>query len=290
MERPKFLMCPPRYFDMSCAINSRMGQGTVDFGLARAQWVALRCRIGALARVTELPLHPGFPSTVFISKSGVVLGKRVIVNHFAPQERVGEEHRFKKWCQEEGYGFDELPSEVVFEGSSDALYDAHRDLMWAGFGQRSEADALAYLQRGFGLEVVPLRLVHPFFDHLDMCFCPLERGHILYFPRAFSLAGLAAIEQRTSADQRIAVSSQDALQLACNAVNIGDLVIMHEYSAELGQTLRERGYSPEISPVSEFMKAGASVRCLTLRLNESQRNAMQGGAATNSGGRIDGTE
>ncbi len=58
----------------------------------------------------------------------------------------------------------------------------------------------------------------------------------------------------------------DAKNFACNAVAIGQTIIMHKASAELKAVLAQRGFEVIETDVSEFLKSGGSCKCLTLEI------------------------
>src|SRR5690606_24125496 len=109
----------------------------------------------------------------------------------------------------------------------------------------------------------------PRFYHLDTCFCPLAGGHLMYYPAAFDAVSQAAIAARVPPSLRIAVSADDALAFACNAVNSGERVLMNHASEQLQERLRQCGFVPQCLPLSQFIKAGGAAKCLTLRLDEA---------------------
>ena len=113
-----------------------------------------------------------------------------------------------------------------------------------------------------------LKLVDTRFYHLDTCFCPLEGGFLLYYPPAFDDDSRAEIERRVPAARRIAIAEEDALAFACNAVGIDSTVIVNRATPALARTLARDGFEVVQTPLSEFMKAGGSAKCLTLRLDE----------------------
>ena len=119
-----------------------------------------------------------------------------------------------------------------------------------------------------GVDVVTLKLTDTRFYHLDTCFCPLEGGYVLYYPPAFDEPSRAAIEARVPASKRIAIGEEDALAFACNAVNIDDRVVVNRATPEFVRALGDKGFEVLQTPLSEFMKAGGSAKCLTLRLDE----------------------
>ena len=113
-----------------------------------------------------------------------------------------------------------------------------------------------------------MELVDPYYYHLDTCFCPLEGGYLLHYPPAFDEESRAVIEQRVPAEKRIVIGEEDALAFACNAVNIDKAVVVNRASTGLVRALGRKGFDVMQTPLSEFMKAGGSAKCLTLRLDE----------------------
>ena len=61
--------------------------------------------------------------------------------------------------------------------------------------------------------------------------------------------------------------------LACNAVNIGDRVILNQASDPLKARLMLAGFHVHEVELSEFLKAGGSAKCLTLKLSEPKKGA-----------------
>jgi len=62
------------------------------------------------------------------------------------------------------------------------------------------------------------------------------------------------------------VSEADANNFACNAVAIGQAVILHKASVGLKAALAQRGFEVIETDVSEFLKSGGSCKCLTLEI------------------------
>jgi ornithine--oxo-acid transaminase len=60
----------------------------------------------------------------------------------------------------------------------------------------------------------------------------------------------------------------DALQFACNAVNVGRTILLNTVSAELCARLEGRGFEIVQVELTEFLKAGGAAKCLVLRLSE----------------------
>jgi N-dimethylarginine dimethylaminohydrolase len=116
-----------------------------------------------------------------------------------------------------------------------------------------------------GCRVVPLQLVDDRYYHLDTCFCPISQSEAIYFPPAFDEYAQRVLEQQIP--QRIAVQPDEAARFACNAVVVGRHVVLNTGCPQLEAELAERGYTTHSTELGEFIKAGGSAKCLTLRLD-----------------------
>jgi N-dimethylarginine dimethylaminohydrolase len=205
---------------------------------------------------------------VFTANAGIVKGNNFIVSRFRYPERQYEEPYFADWFMDRGYKVSLMPRDVPFEGAGDALFDRGSKVLWMAHGHRSISAAREVLHERLGVEVATLRLVDQRFYHLDTCFCPLEGGYAMYYPPAFDEESRALIEKRVPAARRITIGEEDALAFACNAVNIDDKVVVNRATPAFVKILATKGFQVVQTPLSEFMKAGGSAKCLTLRLDE----------------------
>jgi len=271
-SKPRFLMCPPDYYEVDYVINPWM-EGNIhksSRATAATQWETLCGLLEQEAQVDRIAPVSGLPDMVFTANAGIALGKKFVLARFLPRERQGEEPLFKKWFKKQGFEVLELPADLPFEGAGDALLDHDRGVLWAGYGFRSELAAHPLLAQWLGIEVVSLRLVDPRFYHLDTCFCPLENGFLLYHPQAFDAYSNVRIEQRVPPEKRIIARETDAVSFACNAINVGRKIFVNQASADLRQRLAEAGFEAVETPLGEFLKAGGGAKCLTLRLTEPE--------------------
>lgn len=277
----RFLMCPPTYFEVAYVINPWM-QGNVDHvrgAEAVTQWNALHQALSRRAPVELIEPVPGLPDMPFTANAGLVYRDMFVPSRFRHAERRGEEPYFERWFAAAGFTLQALPDGLRFEGAGDALLDRGEPRLWMGHGHRTDIGCAAALQGMLDIEVVPLRLVDPRFYHLDTCFCPLGGGDLMYYPAAFDTASREAIEARVPAQRRIAVSEHDALDFACNAVDLGDAVLLNHASEALSRSLRAFGYDAIEIPLGEFMKSGGSAKCLTLRLDEPAQWSQEAASA-----------
>jgi N-dimethylarginine dimethylaminohydrolase len=92
----------------------------------------------------------------------------------------------------------------------------------------------------------------------------------MYYPEGFDAASQVNIEFRYPEEKRIAVSLQDALRFACNAINVGKTILLNEVSPQLSGHLGALGFRVIQVPLTEFLKAGGAAKCLVLRLSEME--------------------
>jgi N-dimethylarginine dimethylaminohydrolase len=287
----RFLMCPPDHYAVTYSINPWMDPTTWsrnDRALAQAarrEWVALRRTLLELGAQVELvPPGPGLPDLVFTANSAVVLDGKALLARFRHQERRREEpHYAAAFRALQGRGVitsvATLPDGLVLEGAGDCVWDAARNLFWMGYGQRSDLAARQAVEDAFGAEVVALELTDPRFYHVDTALSALPGGQLMYLPGAFTPAGRAAIAERTTPMQRIAITDNNAGRLAANAVCLGDAIVVPGCSEPLRHALETRGYRVIVIPLGAFLRSGGAAFCLTLRLDR-RAAACNAGVAT----------
>lgn len=277
-----FLMCAPHFFGVEYVINPWMQgkEGSVGRREAEDQWHALHHLFSdALgARVFLVPAQPGLPDMVFTANAGLTHQGICVPARFRHSQRQGEELPYRTWFEAQGLTLRDLPEGICFEGAGDALFDegaaqSPRPLLWAAHGFRTDLASHAFLSDFFGVEVVSLGLIDPRYYHLDTCFCPLPNGFLLWNPMAFDEESRETVERRVWPERRFAVSEADARQFACNAVGLiaaggGPGVVLNVASDTLVKALESWGFAVYQTPLGEFMKAGGSAKCLTLRLSE----------------------
>jgi N-dimethylarginine dimethylaminohydrolase len=258
-------MCPPDYYGIEYEINpwmSRSRGSTPE--RARRQWNALFETLRGLGVAVELMTpQAGLPDLVFTANAGLIYGKRFFSSRFRHEVRARETPHFDAWFATHDYTVEQLPEGVYFEGAGDALFCG--PTLFAGYRIRSDVQGHQYLAKVLGKQTLPLELVNPRFYHLDTCFCPLAPGEALYYPEAFDAYGRKVLQNHIP--RLLAVNEAEAHRFACNAVVIGKVVVTNTGCERLTADLRNWGYEPVATELDEFLKAGGSAKCLTLRLD-----------------------
>ena len=261
----QILMCPPDFYGIEYEINPWMKtERQADHVLAAEQWSQLREALEhAGAEIMTMQPVKGLPDLVFTANAGLVFERQVILSRFLHEQRQGEETHNRAWFERHRFEVVDLPESICFEGAGDALFCG--DTLWAGYRMRSDVLAHQHIAERIGRRVIPLELVDPYFYHLDTCFCPLTPDTALYFPGAFDEYGLAALAE--AVPHLVEVAQEEARAFACNAVVVGSTVVTSDGCPMLHASLAKLGFQPISTPLSEFVKAGGSAKCLTLRLD-----------------------
>jgi N-dimethylarginine dimethylaminohydrolase len=265
MRQPRILMCPPDHYGIEYEINPwmKVERGT-ERARAQAQWTRLYETLKGLGvRVELMKPRPGLPDLVFTANAGLVFRRRFFSSSFRHEVRARESPFFDAWFREHDFTVEHMPEGVYFEGAGDALFCG--ETLFAGYRIRSDVRGHQYLGKELGRLVLPLELVDPYFYHLDTCFCPLAPGEAIWHPPAFDPYGQRVI--RAHVPRLLAVTEDEARRFACNAVVVGRTVVTNAGCERLGSGLREGGYEPVAVELDEFIKAGGSAKCLTIRLD-----------------------
>lgn len=273
--QPHILMCPPDYYGIEYEINPWMSrERQSDRPLAIEQWNALRATLEELgAEISLVEPVKGLPDLVFTANAAMIYRDRAILARFRHPQRQGEEPHFEAWLREHGFQVEPPPEAVDFEGAGDALFCG--DTLFAGYRMRSDARGHQQIGQMLGVRVIPVELIDAYYYHIDTCFCPLAPGVAIYYPGAFDRYGLQAL--RETIDELIEVPREEAQRFACNAVVVGRAVVTNTGCPELHKALRAHGFDTRETPLGEFVKAGGSAKCLTLRLDGEEAAAWKQG-------------
>ena len=267
-SRRSYLMCRPEYFTVNYAINPFMNPDVpTDTARALRQWDALVGVYRGLGHAVEfLGPVPGLVDMVFAANGGFTVDGRAYVASFAHPERRAEADSFRAWFA--AHGFETHEPASVNEGEGDFAFAG--GVILAGHGFRSSAESHTELARVFGREVLSLRLVDERFYHLDVALTVLDSeaidgpARIAYLPSAFDEAGRALLADRFP--DSIIVSEEEAAILALNSVSDGRNVVVAQDAHDYIAALAAAGYTPVPVDLSELLKSGGGVKCVSQEL------------------------
>jgi N-dimethylarginine dimethylaminohydrolase len=265
-----YLMCPPTHFDVVYSINPWMDPAcSVDRALALRQWWALvDVYRSAGHRVDLLEPLPGMPDMVFAANGATVVDGRALSARFANPVREAEAAAHAAWHRHSGIlrqaqdGGGQVQQPVtVNEAEGDFAVLSQQIL--AGYGFRTTLEAHHELATMTGRKVISLELVDPRLFHLDLALAVLDdqRGHIAYYPGAFSQESRRLLG--TLFPDALIANEHDAYAFGLNAVSDGLHVFIPSGAQQLREELVAGGYWPVSVDLSELIKGGGSVKCCT---------------------------
>lgn len=265
----KILMCKPNFFDVKYEINAWMDiNKRPEVNLAERQWHNLHHTLIRLGAYVEY-IYPDnkCPDLVFTANAGLVVGKKVALAKFRFPERQVEEPINSAWFEQNGYTVYE-PTSGIFEGEGDALFIG--ETLVGGYGLRSEQAPFVEVQKELGVkDLLTVELCNEYFYHLDTCFCPINDKQALYFPGAFTPESIDKMKERF---ELIEICEEDARKFACNAVVLGNQIVLPERCEETEKAVRAAGLEPNGVALGQFLLGGGSAKCLTLHLDKKSRS------------------
>jgi N-dimethylarginine dimethylaminohydrolase len=262
-----YVMCPPDHFRIAYEINPWMARTVQpDPQLAQEQWQHLVANLQQAGATVEL-LQPvaALPDMVFTADIGLVDQRRFITSRFHHSERQPEVQHGVDWFHSRNYEVIELPQEAETSMESSDICP-FRDFLFAGYGFRTTFAAHKALARLCQRKLLSIEFVDPRLYHLDLSFCPLDDRRAMIAPCAWSRRSCALL--KSLVPEPLVLDLSEALTFCANAIVVGKTIIMPACPVRVGRILERWGFTVCVSPVSEFLKAGGGVHCLTLALHE----------------------
>jgi N-dimethylarginine dimethylaminohydrolase len=259
----QLLMCPPTYYGIEYEINPWMSRSQQSHRQqAQQQWEALQRLIEEQlgVKLCLVMPGPGLPDMVFTANAGLVWNNKFISSNFRYEVRRGESAHFENWFRDRGFEVIQLPQDYRFEGEGDLLKCG--PLWFAGYHIRSDISAHQRVAEIIEQEILSLELTDQWFYHLDTCFCPLSESAALFYPPAFDPYAQKVLEHNIP--KLVPVSSDEANRFACNAIVAGRSIVMNDGCPKIREQLESLGFAVFETPLSEFLKAGGSAKCLAL--------------------------
>lgn len=266
IARPKDLfLCPPTYLELNYEINPWMKKGT-PFSRERAleQWeklVASYRAVDAPGRIEICPPKEGLTELCFFGDSVFLCEGKALFGMFRHAEREPERPYVKEFLLARGFRGRDVPQGVVFEGAGETM--RWRDKILFGFGKRSDEVVRHFLRQTFRKDIVDFEMENASYYHLDTALFPIHDDLIAYYPGAFGPIDTATIESFDC--EKIKISEDDAKLLACNGLVWGEVVFVSKGTKGLERELDRRGLDVVEIDVSEFLKFGGGIKCLTLQ-------------------------
>lgn len=255
----RVLLCRPTHFTVEYVINPHMQPYSVSPGKALKQWQNLVGVLESLKiKVDVIEQQPDVPDMVFATDQGIVRGDAVLLANFRYSQRQPERIYYREWFREHGFRLRALSNIFPFEGG-DTLFCG--DMLFVGTGFRASVASCEELAQKLEIDVMPLRLVDPYFYHLDMAFLPIDAETAFYYPPALSDNSQNLLKKLIPNLYELSREAVEAY--AANSFVSGkDIVIAEGTPADFRKDLKKIGMKIHEVDVSEFKKAGGGIHCL----------------------------
>ena len=268
-------MCKPEYFDVNYTGNEFMKDniGKTDKLKAMEEWESLKKIYEELGFQTVL-IEPGKDlvdmvftanqSLPFIDKSGK---KSVILSKMKNDQRKKEVKYFKDFYQNIGYEIIELPDEIrYFESMGDCVIDFDRNILFGGYGFRTEEKTYDIIAKYTNFKIVKLKLKNPVLYHLDTCLSVLNSNTAVIQESAFDEDGMNQLKEHFS--KLILTEEKENLNyFVCNChCPDGENVIVQKGSVNFKEDIKKTGLNLIEVETGEFMRSGGSVFCMKLMI------------------------
>lgn len=255
----RVLLCRPTYFTVEYVINPHMQPYTVSNDVAMQQWQSLVDTLKSINVTVEvIEQHEDVPDMVFATDQGIVRDGTILLANFRYRQRQKERIYFREWFRAHGFKLSSLSNIFPFEGGDTLFFN---DMLFVGTGFRASVASCEELAQKLEIDVMPLRLLDPFFYHLDMAFLPIDRETAFYYPAAFSKNSRNLLKRLVP--NLYELSKEAAEAYAANSFVSGkDILISAGIPQSFHDDLKKIGMKIHEVDISEFKKAGGGIHCL----------------------------
>ena len=212
-----------------------------------------------------------------IVKDGIAVMARL------PEARKGEEAYARKKLEERGIKTYLVPENYLYSGQGDSLRCGK--YLFAGRGYRSDPEAQTFVADKLGLELIQVHAnpqlnadgsihINPATNHadsfwydLDLAISIIDEHTIAYCPGALDEESNKKLEAIQDLDKIIVDYDECTKGFACNLVSTGKHVIMSANAPKLKSSLEARGLICITPEITELLKGGGYIRCISLWLS-----------------------
>lgn len=200
-----------------------------------------------------------------------------------PEARKGEEAYARKKLEEQGIKTYLVPENYLYSGQGDSLRCGK--YLFAGRGYRSDPEAQTFVADKLGLELIQVHAnpqlnadgsihINPATNHadsfwydLDLAISIIDEHTIAYCPGALDEESNKKLEAIQDLDKIIVDYDECTKGFACNLVSTGKHVIMSANAPKLKSVLEARGLICITPEITELLKGGGYIRCISLWLS-----------------------
>ncbi len=255
----RVLVCRPINFQVDYVINPHMLPHSVSTTNALKQWDNLVDTLKSLKiKVEVIEQQHDVPDMVFAVDQGIVKDGSILLANFRYRQRQKERIHYREWFREHGFGLRALSNIFPFEGGDTLFFN---DMLLVGTSFRASVASCEELSQKLGIDAIPLRLIDPYYYHLDMIFLPINKDTAFCYMPALSESSQNLLSRLVP--NLIELSKASAEAYAANSFVSGkDIVVSSGQPKEFLNDLSKLGMKIHEVDISEFKKAGGGVHCL----------------------------
>jgi N-dimethylarginine dimethylaminohydrolase len=272
------------YFSDEFAINAYM-DNTIPIDIQKAKKEhdeIIKCFESAGIKVTKVKPPEGCQDGIYTANWALIVNNKAIMSNL-PNKREAEIPYAEKILKNIGLDIIKLPKHIRFGGQGDAL--ACGQYLFCGTKFRTSIEAHILLAQETGLEVVGLQTIpqldenqnavinsvtgwpDSYFFDIDLALAVINPNLIAWCPEAFMPESQEKIRKLDNIE-KIEVSLEETMEgFACNLVSTGKTVIMSDQAPMLQQSLKQYGLKVYTPNITELIKGGGFIRCISLTLS-----------------------
>lgn len=287
-NKPMFAMCAPYFLANDIINNAEMGDitkryGPVDKDKALEQFNTVYSYVSSRAWVHLIPSVPGLQDQVYVTNVAAIFDKTdsgipsAVLSNFRAPGRAGEELIAERFLK--GLGYETVHCPYLFEGEADLKPIAPG--VFVGAVARTSAEAHDWIANRYGVKIIKCENANPYLIHLDCVLFRLDDERVMLATEALDPGVVKEIAKYCDI---IDVPLNVAFPGATNGVRIGNEIFLDDnsslikdyteyYENELKKlefferVCTRYGKKVKFFNCSEFLKSGAGLSCMFLKLN-----------------------
>jgi N-dimethylarginine dimethylaminohydrolase len=278
-EPARIILVKPDFYDVIDVKNPYMKGEIVDHAKARNQWQSLvevyQSYVGqnaVLEEVVTLDAGKDLEDMVFCANQSLPFqdkfgNNHVLLSNMKHDSRKKEVPYFEEFYKKRNYNIHQIDASILLEGMGDCIFHPFKQLLWMGHGYRTDIKTAELLNAKMDIPVIPLKLVSPYFYHLDTCFVPLNERAVVLCKEAFDEESFEKIQ--SIFEEVIEISRADAiatfaLNTHCIYNKNQSVALVPKGSNSMIEILKSFHYKIHEMDTSEFIKGGGSVFCMKM--------------------------
>ena len=262
------ILCPPTHFEIKTPINAtqakwlNMGRGPDPVKSLHQYETVKSTLLSEDIKVWEILPSENYTYQVFTRDVGVIPHQGAFVGQFKFDPRKGELKPFSNLLEKNGVPvYHRIEDGAVFEGG-DFMF-INRNEAFVGVGDRTNEEGLRELNNRLpSMTLYPVHLPGGFL-HLDVVLNLISPNVALAYLPALSDESLSLLKSQHF--EIIDVSEEEQETMATNVLAIGDNKILSASCNNItNEKIRDMGFDVLEFDMSEIVKGGGGIRCMTL--------------------------